>query len=108
MSCKIKTKKLRKIQVLKFSGEIEAPDINTISKKLESLSKGKHRTIVVDLNDISFIDSHGLGVFVYFWKMMEKNNRELVFLKPQGFMQTIFEGTNLHQILKIVDNLEDL
>lgn len=108
MSCKIKIKKFKKFQVLKFYGEIEATDINTISKKLESLSKSKYRTIAIDLNEIKYIDSHGLGVFVYFWKMMEKDNRDLVFLKPQGFMQTIFEGTNLHQILKIVDNLEDL
>ena len=108
MSCKIKTKKYNNVQLLKISGEIEAPDINTISKKLESLVKSNYHTIAVDLNEVKYIDSHGLGVFVYFWKMMEEKNRELVFVKPRGVIKTIFEGTNLYQILHIVDNLEDL
>ena len=108
MSCKIKTKKFNNVQLLKISGKIEAPDINTISKKVESLIKSKYPTIAIDLNGVKYIDSHGLGVFVYFWKMMEEKNRELVFVKPQGVIKTIFEGTNLYQILKVVDNLEDL
>jgi len=108
MSCKIKTRKYDTVYVLEISGEIEVPDINTISKKLESLVHGQYHTVAIDLNEVKYIDSHGLGVFVYFWKMMEKNDRELVFVKPQGLIKTIFEGTNLSQILKIIDNVEDL
>ncbi len=108
MSCKIKTKKYDNVYLLKLSGEIEAPDINTISKKLESLLNSKYHTIAIDLNEVKYIDSHGLGVFVYYWKMMEKNDRELVFVKPSGVIKTIFEGTNLDQILNIVDSPEDL
>lgn len=108
MSCKIKVKKYNHIPILKISGELGAEDIATLSKKLESLAKGKHRTTVVDLSETNYIDSHGLGVFVYIWKMMEKNNHELVFLNPQGFIRNMFEGTHLSQILKVIDNLEEL
>lgn len=108
MSCKIKIKKYKNIPILKIIGQVTASSIHTLSQKLESLAKSKHHTIVVDLNETNYIDSHGLGVFVYAWKMMEENNHELVFLNPQGFIRDIFEGTNLHQILKIIDNLEEI
>lgn len=108
MSCKIKTRKYNDVYLIKLSGEIETTDINTISKKLKSLANRQCHTIAIDLNEVKYIDSHGLGVFVHFWKLMEKNNRELVFVKPQGVIATIFEGANLNQILKIVDNLEGI
>lgn len=108
MSCKIKIKKQNNIALVKISGELIAKEVNTLSKKFESLGKGKARTIVVDLTETNYIDSHGLGVFVYAWKMLEQKNHELIFLNPQGFIRDMFMGTNLHQILRVIDDLEEL
>jgi anti-anti-sigma factor len=101
-------KKHNTIPVIKLIGDVAAQNIHTLSKKLESLIEGKHPTIVIDLNETKYIDSHGLGVFVYSWKMMEKNNNKLIFLNSQEFIRNMFEGTNLNQILTIVDNLEKI
>ena len=108
MTCKIKVKKQKNISIIKISGDLSAQEVNTLSKKLESLGKGKSPIVVVDLSETDYIDSHGLGVFVYAWKMMEQQNHELVFLNPQGFIRTMFMGTNLHQILRVIDSLEEL
>ena len=108
MSCKIKLKKENNVPILRISGDMEAPDVNNLTKKLESLSKSKHPVIVVDLTDTNYIDSHGLGVFVYAWKTMESSGHELVFLNPQGFVRSMFQETNLNQILRVIDNLEEL
>lgn len=93
---------------MKISGELVAREVNILSKKFESLGKGKCNTVVVDLSETNYIDSHGLGVFVYAWKMFEQKNKELIFLNPQGFIRDMFMGTNLNQILRVVDNLEEL
>ncbi len=108
MSAKLKVKKHNNIPVLKITGQLEPPDINSLSKKLDSLARGKHLKVVVDLSETTYIDSHGLGVFVYAWKTMETNNHELIFLNPQGIIKNIFEGANLHQIMRVIDTLEEI
>ena len=108
MNFKIKTKKHNNIPVIKLIGEVAAQNIHALSKKLESLIESKHPIVVVDLNETRYIDSHGLGVFVYSWKMIEKNNKKLIFLNSQEFIRNMFEGTNLNQILTIVDDLDKI
>lgn len=108
MSCKIRQKKHNAIPVLKITGELTAFEINTLSKKIDSLIRGKHPIVVIDLSETTYIESHGLGVFVYAWKRMEENKRELVFLNPQGFIRDLFIGANLHQLFRIVPTLGDV
>ncbi len=108
MNFKIKIKKHNGIPIIKLIGNVAAQNIHTLSKKLESFIENKYPTIVIDLNETKYIDSHGLGVFVYSWKMMEKNNKKLIFLNSQEFISNMFEGTNLNQILTIVDDLDKI
>jgi len=83
------------------------------SAKLPVKTSGRSRhasnaCVVVDLSETTFIDSHGLGVFVYSWRLLETEQRSLVFVKPQGFIMTMFQSTNLDRVFKIVDSIEDL
>lgn len=107
-TCKIKLKKNNGIPIVKIIGNLTFNSIVGLSKKMENLSKSQCETIVVDLSETDYIDSHGLGVFVYTWKMMEQNEKELIFLNPKGFIKSMFQGTNLHEIFKVVDSLEEL
>ncbi len=108
MTFKLKMKKYKSIPVVKIIGDMASQNITILSKKLEALSQSNHDIIVVDLNETTYIDSHGLGVMVYAWKMMEKKNKRLIFLNSQEFLRSMFEGTNLDQVLTIVDDLEKL
>ena len=108
MSLKIKIKNVNNIPVVTLIGQVVGTDVNTLSKKLETLAKSDHAVVVIDLNDANYIDSHGLGVFVYTLKTMEANNKRLVFLNPQGLIRDIFYETNLNKVLPVINNLEEL
>jgi anti-sigma B factor antagonist len=108
MNYSIKTKKEKNYFLLKIMGNLTSSNIHVLAKKLESLNKSKNNTIVIDLGETSYIDSHGLGILVYSCKMMEKNNKSLVLLNPREFVRNIFIGTNLDNILRIIDTVEEL
>ena len=108
MSIKIRTRKVKTIPVLEISGDITGENVGKITSKLESLFKGDSHKVAIDLSNTSFIDSHGLGAFVYMWRLLEEQNRELVFLNPQGFIRNMFAGTNLDKIFKIAESEESL
>lgn len=108
MSFKMRVRKKDDIQILEITGDITGNNIGKISTKLDALRKENCPVIAIDLSQTTFIDSHGLGVFVYCWRVLEQENRQLVFLSPQNFIKSMFTGTNLDKIFRIVDTEEQL
>jgi len=108
MNFKIKFNKNSKIPVIKLNGDVTADNIHILSKKLDGLAGSEYSKVAVDVSEINYIDSHGLGVFVFSWNMMKQNNKELIFLNPQGFIKDMLEGTNLYKVLTIVYGEENL
>ena len=52
------------------------------------------------------MDSHGLGIIVYYNTLLQKEKRELVILNSNpdksGYVYRLFELTNLDKVLRIV------
>jgi anti-anti-sigma factor len=112
MSLDIKLKKLNNVPVLELVGRAIDVDVEKFSKKLESLySKGVPK-IVVDLSRTNFVDSHGLGIIVYYNTLMQKEKRELVILNANpdqsGYVYRLFELTNLDKVLRIVTSDKEI
>jgi anti-anti-sigma factor len=103
MSFKIKIRKVNSTPVLEIFGEITGENVAKVMNKLDSLRNNGSKMIAVDLGKTTFIDSHGLGAFVYSWRLLEENKRQLVFINPHGFVYTMFSGTNLDKIFKVVE-----
>jgi anti-sigma B factor antagonist len=108
MSAKINMLKSGEIPVIEIIGELSGESVGKIAARLEKLRKTYSKTIAVDLSRTTFIDSHGLGVFVYSWRLLENEQRNLVFVNPQGFILNMLHNTNLDRLFKIVDSLEAL
>jgi anti-sigma B factor antagonist len=92
--------------IVKIYGELCGSRAQVIAHRLERICALKTQRLIVDLSDIGFVDSHGLGVLIHVWKSLREQKRELLLLKPRGFMKRMFEGTNLTQIFTIIDSLE--
>ena len=108
MSFKLKIRKIGSTPVLVIAGEVTGNNISKITSKLESIQKIFTGTIAIDLGKTTFIDSHGLGVFVFFSRRFSEENRRFVFMKPSEFVKELFCGSNLDKIFHIIDSEEDL
>lgn len=108
MSIKINVRKFKEIPVIEIIGELSGEEVGKLAARLEKMRKSDDKVIAVDLGRTTFIDSHGLGVFVYCWRLLENERRDLVFINPQGFILNMFHNTNLDRVFKVVDSLEAL
>jgi anti-anti-sigma factor len=108
MSFKISVRKVRDLPVIEIVGELSGENVGKTAARLEKLRKTDSTTIAVDLSRTTFIDSHGLGVFVYCWRLLENDKRTLVFVNPQGFILNMFHNTNLDRLFTVVESLEAL
>ena len=96
--------------IVELTGKIVDVDVKKLQHKLDTLYKKKeHARIVLDVSKADFIDSHGLGVIVYFHTLMQKEKREFVILNSNpdqnSYLNRLFELTNLDKVLNIVCNL---
>ena len=108
MSFKLKIRKTDTAVILAISGDITGNSVGKISAKLENIQNTFNGTIAVDLSETTFIDSHGLGVFVFFYRRFSEENRRLIFLRPSEFILDLFSGSNLVKIFTIVNSEEEL
>jgi anti-anti-sigma factor len=98
--------------VIELSGKIVDVEVKKIQHQLDTLYKDKARDrIALDLTRADFIDSHGLGVIVYFHTLMQKEKRTFVIINgnpdKSPYLRRLFELTNLDKVLNIVDKLGD-
>ncbi|MBN1983541.1 MAG: STAS domain-containing protein [Chitinivibrionales bacterium] len=99
----IKTKNLQTSQTIQLKGVITAKTVPILSKTIQRLLKKECHTIIMDLSEIEYIDSHGLGVFVYAWKALDEQNKKLLFFCPKGAAHDILTTTNLHKIIPLIE-----
>jgi anti-anti-sigma factor len=98
--------------VIKLSGKIVDVDVKKLQHQLDTQYKDKTRArIALDVTGADFIDSHGLGVIVYFHTLMQKDRRSFVIVNgnrdKNAYLNRLFELTNLDKVLNIVAELGD-
>ncbi|EKN66536.1 anti-anti-sigma factor (antagonist of RsbW) [Neobacillus bataviensis LMG 21833] len=92
--------------VVRVSGEIDAFTAPQLREELLPLAEGKNQLITVNLKDVSYLDSTGLGVFVGLFKQLKNNGGELRLVELSERLKRLFKITGLSHIMNISANSE--
>jgi len=110
MALTIKTRKDKNIPILSVSGRLISVDSEKFQKKLEAFCKKYPSLVVIDISEVNFIDSFGLGTLVHHHTQIQKAGGKLFVLNtntdPNTYIQRLFSMTGLNRIFTIVDSLE--
>ena len=106
MSRKVSLSRHGDFPVIRVSGDITSKESPEISRQIDRVCKVHCEKVVIDLEKTDFVDSHGLGILIYYWKNLRDQKRELILLKPRGFLEQMLEGTNLTRVFTIVPDLD--
>ncbi|MEN6461936.1 MAG: STAS domain-containing protein [Syntrophomonas sp.] len=69
-------------------------------KLLEYIGKG-YKNFVIDVSNVSYIDSSGLGVLVAIHKRAVQNNGAVKIKGMQGMVKELFELTRLNKVFDV-------
>ena len=72
-------KKIETALLIQVSGKIEAGASRELSQAFDKYIKRGRRNFILDLQDVEYIDSSGIGVLVKAWKMLRNENGQIVF-----------------------------
>ena len=87
--------------VLTVKGEIDAYTAPLLKEKLLPATAKEAEKIVVDLNDVTYMDSTGLGVFISALKSTKEHGSTLTLVNLQERVHRLFKITSLDSIISI-------
>ena len=84
--------------VLEVQGEVDLYTSSQLREAIVRLTEEDENRIVVDLYNVSFMDSSGLGVLVAGLKRARERGGELALVFGEGSVQKVFGITGLDEI----------
>lgn len=84
--------------VLEVQGEVDLYTSSQLRDAILRLTEEAENRIVVDLNNVSFMDSSGLGVLVAGLKRARERGGELALVFGEGSVQKVLGITGLDKI----------
>lgn len=101
MNLSVKINEDSNLKVLEVSGEIDAYTAPELKESLMPLIKERGNQVEVDLENVQYMDSTGLGVFVSALKTAKESESHFTLKNVQGRVYRIFEITGLSEIIDI-------
>lgn len=93
--------------VLSVSGEVDVATAPRLRERLVGLVGEGRTKIVVDLEQVDFIDSTGLGVLVGALKRVRTNDGDLALVCTGARILKVFEITGLTKVFAIHRSVDD-
>ena len=94
------------IHVCGVSGELDAYTAPELRDALDNQLAEEHSTIVVDLTDLTYLDSTGLGILVGTAKKCRQAGGDLAVVCTRDNLLKIFNISGTHEILNVVDGVD--
>ncbi len=83
---------------MKFTGRFDASQAEYATQELAHIRE----TIVIDISELEYISSIGLGVLARTFKRLEENGHTIKLKNPNNHVKDVFKFTKLDQVLEII------
>jgi anti-anti-sigma factor len=94
------------ICLLRLKGRLDANSVKSIKRHIEFLAKQRVIKIIMDMEQISFMDSLGLGSLVYCLRHVKQSGGDIKLASLQEQVRRLFEITNIYRMFQIFDDAE--
>ena len=100
MPVAIISRMLSGVVIIDMRGRLCFLDVSLREHVNELLDEG-HRAFVLNLADVTYVDSFGLGQLVSIWTSVRGTGGQLVLLRPTDLVASLFKITKLDSIFHI-------
>jgi anti-sigma B factor antagonist len=94
--------------VITVSGEVDLASSPELDAAVIAAIESGSSSLVIDLTDVSFMDSSGLGVIVRGLKRCREADKDLDLVITNERVLKVFGITGLDQVIPIHDSIEDI
>lgn len=87
--------------LIELRGEIDVYTVPKLKNALIPLTESQGTTVCVDLNEVTYLDSTGLGTFIHALKSATEHDSRLKLIRVRDRVFRLFEVTGLQEIMTI-------
>ena len=95
------------LALVSVSGEVDLYTAERVKARIDEAGAVGADTVVVDLSEVSFMDSTALGVLVQETKRLEGRGHSLVLVTNDPRTRRVVEVTGLNRVLRTYATLQD-
>lgn len=95
------------IKIVQPSGVLDATKSQEFRQEVIKLLESKPKIVLVDLKNISFMDSSGLGALVLAFKTLRASDTKLVLCSINEQIKILFELTGMDKVFEIFSNQDE-
>jgi anti-sigma B factor antagonist len=93
--------------VVRLAGELDLSQADNLSQELERAEEDEPDILVVDLREVSFMDSTGLRLLLAALRRAEPAGRRLVLVRGQEQVRDLFRVARLDDVFELVDDPDE-
>lgn|SRR5699024_2854582 len=87
--------------IMKLKGEIDVYTATSLKEKLNDLVGARKHEVIVDLKEVTYMDSTGLGTFVSALKHAEEAESTLRLIRANDRLYRLFQVTGLDDVIDV-------
>jgi len=95
------------VAILSLAGRLDFHARHDFQAAIHKTKESDVRLVILNMKEVSFIDSVALGLVTVAYKTLEGANIRLVVADAHSYVQKILTLTNLESIIKIYPSIEE-
>ncbi len=108
MSFAIDSRKSGDVMTFDLSGRlVHGEDAASLREKIKSAVAGGEKKILLNMKDVSYIDSSGLGTLVGSLGTVQGGEGQMKLVNLSTMVHDVIRITKLHMVFEVFDNEED-
>ena len=107
MSLRIELLQHDNITIFRPIGWVGLENHHLLDERMKAIMDKGNRRIVIDLSQVHFVSSTGLGVFLYYRHVLEDRGGCLLLAAPSAEMWKMLSSARLTQALQVCATLKD-
>ncbi|MEA5516355.1 STAS domain-containing protein [Nodularia sp. UHCC 0506] len=97
----------QQVEIVKLGGIVNTTNSQELRQYINQLLESGAKTILVDCQDVSFMDSSALGSLVLAFKTLRAANTRLVLCSINEQIRILFELTGMDKVFEIFSNQDE-
>lgn len=94
------------VYILKIIGDMDNANSMRVKNKIEEMLSGEERRIIIDLEEVDYINSYGIGLIRSAKSHAEKVGGDIALINLEGRLRTILEMVGMDEVFSIFDSKE--
>jgi anti-sigma B factor antagonist len=103
----LKIRKNKEVYIIDIQGELDLYNSYKLKELLMKMLEKKIERFIINMEDVEYIDSSGIGALIYISSTLKKMNLRLAITNIHGSVKKVIELTKLMGYFPIAATLEE-